>query len=44
MVSSDARGLNKNDHIYTNDAYGETEITIDIEIDAGIGSIDLRLK
>ncbi|MFC2160552.1 toast rack family protein [Acidobacteriota bacterium] len=42
--SVDAPGLNKNDHIYTNDAYGETEITIDIEIDAGIGSIDLRLK
>jgi len=33
-----------NDHTYTNDAYGKTDITIYIEIDAGIGSIDLRLK
>lgn len=42
--SVDARGMHKNDHTYTNDAYGKTDITIYIEIDAGIGSIALRLK
>ncbi len=42
--SVDARGMHKNDHTYTNDAYGKTDITIYIKIDAGIGSVDLRLK
>lgn len=39
-----ARGMTKRGNSYTNGAYGKTEITIDVEIDAGIGSIDLRLK
>jgi hypothetical protein len=39
-----ARGLSKNGSIYTNDAYGKAEIRIDIDIEAGIGSIDLIVK
>ncbi len=39
-----ARGMMKSGNFYTNEAFGKTETTIDIEIDAGIGSIDLRLK
>jgi hypothetical protein len=42
--SVDAPGMRKSDHVFTNDAYGETDVAIDIDIDAGIGSIDLRLK
>jgi hypothetical protein len=42
--SVDAHGMNKSDHTYTNDAYGRTDVTIEVEIDAGIGSVDLRLK
>jgi len=30
--------------VYTNDAYGKTEVTINVNVDAGIGSIDLILK
>jgi hypothetical protein len=33
----------KTAHVYTNDAYGKAAVTIDVNIDAGIGSIDLRL-
>ncbi len=38
-----ARGLRKEGRLYTNDAYGKSPITIDLEIDGGIGSIDLRV-
>ena len=38
------RGLRKEGHLYTNDAYGKSPITIDLEIDGGIGSIDLRIE
>lgn len=38
-----APGFNKSGHVYTTDSYGKALITIDIDIDAGIGSIDLRL-
>jgi hypothetical protein len=39
--SVDASFLNKNGNIYTNDAYGKTPVSLDIRIEAGIGSIDL---
>lgn len=42
--SIDARGFNKRGGVYTNDAYGRSDVTIDIDIDAGIGSVELRLK
>ena len=41
--SVEAHGFSKNGHVYTNEAYGKSPVTIDISIDAGIGSIDLRL-
>lgn len=33
----------KSGHAYTNDVYGKAPVTIDVSVDAGIGSIDLRL-
>ncbi len=42
--SIDARGFSKRGGVYTNDAYGKSDVTIDIEVDAGIGSVELRLK
>jgi len=42
--SVDAHEFRKNGHIYTNEAYGKSPVTIDINIDAGIGSINLRLE
>ncbi|MFZ2052931.1 MAG: toast rack family protein [Candidatus Aminicenantales bacterium] len=38
-----APGFAKNGHVYTNDNYGKSPVTIDVSVDAGIGSIDLRL-
>lgn len=38
-----ASGFNKNGDVYTNDAYGESDITLDIVVQGGIGSIDLLL-
>jgi hypothetical protein len=38
-----APGFAKNDHEYTNDAYGKTAVAVELSIHAGIGSIDLRL-
>ncbi len=42
--SVNARGFKKSRGIYTNDAYGETDISIEIEVDSGIGSLDLKLR
>jgi hypothetical protein len=39
----DTRGLNRDGDDYVNDAYGESEVTLRIEIDAGIGEIDLEV-
>lgn len=42
--SVNARGFSKNNNVYTNDAYGESEITIEVKIDTGIGSVELKLR
>ncbi len=42
--SVNASGFKKRGGIYTNNAYGETEVSIDIEVDSGIGSLDLKLR
>jgi len=42
--SVDASGFKKRGDIYTNDAFGKTDVSIDIDVDAGIGSIELRLR
>jgi len=44
LGSIDAIGMNKDGHVFTNDAYGKTDVSMDIEIDAGIGSLDLIVK
>ena len=42
--SVNAHGLQKSGHEYTNEAYGKSDVTIDIRINAGIGSLDLRVE
>jgi len=42
--SVSAPGFKKEGHIYTNDAFGKTEASIAVEVDAGIGGINLKLK
>jgi len=42
--SVNAGSLHKNDHVYTNEAYGKTPVTIDVDVEAGIGSINLKLR
>ena len=42
--SIEAVGLKKTNDIYTNEAYGRSDVTIDIDIEAGIGSIELIVK
>lgn len=44
LGSIDASGFNVDHRVYTNDAYGKSEATIDLDIEAGIGSLDLRLR
>ena len=44
LGSINAPGFAKNGHVYTNAAYGQTKIQIDLEIDAGIGQIDLKMR
>jgi len=43
ITDIDTRGLNRDGDDYVNDAYGESEVTLRIEIDAGIGQIDLEV-
>lgn len=38
-----AEGLNKDGGIYTNDAYGQSDVTLDIDIEGGVGEINLVL-
>jgi hypothetical protein len=42
--SVEAVGLQKKNDVYVNEAYERSEVTLDIDIDAGIGSIDLIVK
>jgi hypothetical protein len=39
-----ASGLNKDGQIYTNDAYGKSEVTLDIEVKGGVGEINLEIR
>lgn len=43
IAAIDARGLQKDGNTYTNDAYGESEVTLRIEIEGGIGDIRLEV-
>ena len=42
LGSIHADGLVKNEGYYVNDVYGRAPVTLDVRIDAGIGSIELR--
>ncbi|MFC2170043.1 toast rack family protein [Acidobacteriota bacterium] len=42
--SVDALSFHKEGHVYTNDAFGNTNVSIYVKIEAGIGSIDLKMK
>ena len=44
LGSVDAPGFSKAGHVYTNEAWGRTAITINVSIDAGIGSVNLKLR
>lgn len=39
-----APGLTENGAVYTNDAYGESELTLQIDIQAGIGQINVEVE
>ncbi len=41
LGSVDARGLIKRDDVYVNAAYGQSAVTIDVRVEAGIGSVEL---
>ncbi|HEX5163796.1 MAG TPA: toast rack family protein [Thermomicrobiales bacterium] len=43
IVDVDHSGLNKDGDVYTNDAYGVSDITLTINIDAGVGKVDLEV-
>ena len=42
--SVDTSGLSKDGNIYTNDAYGNSDVSLRIDIDAGVGSINLDVE
>lgn len=42
--SISASGLSKSGHAYTNEAYGHNPVALEVTIDAGIGSLDLRVE
>jgi hypothetical protein len=39
----DATGLTKEGEYYTNDAYGQSSVTLDIEVKGGVGETELRV-
>lgn len=41
--SVDATGLTESGNTYTNDAYGESDVTLDITIEGGIGDVSLHV-
>jgi hypothetical protein len=44
LGSIHAPNFHKSHDIFTNDAYGKSAVTIELRVDAGIGSIDLELR
>ncbi len=41
--SVDASGLKKDGDYYTNDAYGQSPVTLEIEVAGGVGGVELRV-
>jgi hypothetical protein len=44
LGSVDTRGLTKQAGAYVNEAYGKSAVTIEVDIDAGVGSLDLTCE
>ncbi|MBU4203824.1 MAG: hypothetical protein KKD59_07735 [Acidobacteria bacterium] len=44
LGSVSAHGFDRDGDVYTNDAYRASDQTIEVTIDAGIGSVDLRIR
>ena len=44
IAAVDARGLKKDGNTYTNDAYGESDVTLRLEIEGGVGDIRLEVR
>jgi len=44
LGSVEAEGLTKSGHYYTNEAYGRSEVTLEVRVEAGIGSIQLEQR
>jgi hypothetical protein len=44
MGTIETRGLEENENVYTNAAYGESETTLQVDIDAGVGQINLEVE
>jgi len=40
----EAQGLTKDGDVYTNDAYGASDVTLDINLEAGVGQIRLEVE
>ena len=40
----DATGLTKEGEYYTNDAYGQSDVTLYIEVQGGVGGTELRVR
>ena len=44
LGSVEAEGFAKSDHVYTNEAYGRSAVTLEVRVEAGIGSIHLEQR
>lgn len=44
LGSVDTHGLTKQGGAYVNDAYGKSPVTVEVDIDAGVGSLDLTCE
>jgi hypothetical protein len=44
LVDVDNTGLNKDGDVYTNDAYGTSDATLTITLDAGVGKVELEVE
>ena len=38
-----AEGLNREGDVYTNDAYGRADVTLEIRVEVGVGGVELSL-
>jgi hypothetical protein len=43
LGSVDGSGFNREGDVYTNDAYGRTDVTVSVKVDVGVGGLGLEL-